>query len=126
MELWKDIPGWEGYYQVSDTGGVRSIDRIAQGRHGAHQYKGRTLKQTPATKGYLTVKLSRSGIPQRGYQVHRLVLSAFVGECPEGLEACHADDVKTNNKLTNLRYDTSKNNTADAIRNGVFRGLGYR
>jgi hypothetical protein len=50
--------------------------------------------------------------------VHRVVLETFVGSCPDGMECCHLDDVKTNNKLVNLRWDTHDANVVDKVRNG--------
>jgi hypothetical protein len=62
-----------------------------------------------------TVKLSRSGKVANQY-VHRLVLAAFVGPCPPGNDACHGDGDPTNNRLTNLRWDTHRENMRDMVR----------
>ncbi|AWN04235.1 HNH endonuclease [Gordonia phage Sour] len=69
------------------------------------------------TRGYHYVGMYRGGSVVRA-RVHRLVLEAFVGPCPEGQQACHADDDKTNNELTNLRWDSPSANAADMRRNG--------
>lgn len=71
------------------------------------------LKRTPTSEGYRCV-----GIRGRITLVHRLVLEAFVGPCPVGLECCHEDDNRANNVLQNLRWDTPKGNAADRYRNG--------
>ena len=79
----------------------------------------RGLLRTPACKarGYEYVQ---AGGRQRA--VHHLVLITFVGPCPQGLEACHADDDRRNNRLSNLRWDTHQSNIDDKIRNGNARG----
>ena len=117
QERWLPVPGFEGYYEVSDHGRVRSVTRRI------HLYGGRTpispgrvLK--PDTSHWHRVKLSKDGQVTRK-SVHRLVLEAFVGPCPEGMECCHWDDDHTNNHLSNLRWDTRSANRLDAVRNGI-------
>src|SRR5699024_9639299 len=70
-----------------------------------------------APDGRVSVNLFRDNI---GYtrRVHRLVMEAFVGPCPEGMEVCHWNDNASDNRLSNLRYDTRSANTMDMIRNG--------
>lgn len=69
--------------------------------------------------GHYSVNLRTgdSGVKKMCY-VHRLILEAFIGPCPDGMEGCHFDDDPSNNRLTNLRWDTPKANKADAFRNG--------
>lgn len=116
MERWKDIPGHEGRYQVSDLGRVRSLDFWVNAgpSPGRRLIKGRLLKPN-MKKGerYLTVHLRPSNNPVR---VHRLVMLAFVGPCPDGLEVCHDDDDGSNACLSNLRYDTHYENHQDRVR----------
>lgn len=64
------------------------------------------------------INLSRDGKARR-FAVHRLVLDAFVGPCPEGLQACHGNNVKHDNRLANLRWDTHSENVYDQVRDGV-------
>ena len=117
-EQWRAVPDWEGFYEVSDQGRVRSVDRIVPSRPGfTARRKGKVLRARVNTSGHLEVKLQRDGA-RRSVGVHRLVLTAFVGPCPEGMEACHADDDKSNNHLSNLRWDTRSANTYDKVRNG--------
>ncbi len=66
--------------------------------------------------GYLRVSLS-----QKHLLVHRLVLEAFVGPCPKGMEACHGDGCRTNNFLSNLRWDTRAGNVRDTIQHGTYK-----
>lgn len=120
-EKWKPVVGWEGLYEVSDQGRVRSLDREVEtsNRHGpcVQKLKGRELKPWAVRTGHLQVNLSRKGQVSAHY-VHRLVLEAFRGTCPPGHEACHYDDDPSNNRLENLRWGTSSENSLDMVRNG--------
>lgn len=117
-EVWMPIPGYEGCYSVSNLGRVYSHRRLLNGPAGIQAYGGVLVTPRPVTKGYLQVTLSVNG--KRTYRsVHRLVLLAFVGECPEGMEACHGDGVPTNNQLANLRWDTRSNNQFDKVAHGT-------
>lgn len=116
QEKWLPVVGFEGLYEVSDMGRVRSLDRLRA--NGKLLMRGRVLKPHPNSKsGYLNVVLSRGTKLTR--LVHSLVLRAFVGPCPEGMECCHDDGNSGNCKLSNLRWDTHKNNNADKSRHGT-------
>lgn len=118
-EHWLPVIGWEGFYSVSTRGRIRSEDRVVTLDCGqARRYRGRILKQAiePET-GRRQVHLKRPDFGKT-YRVHRLVLEAFVGPCPAGMEACHWDDDPSNNQLSNLRWDTSTANKRDMARNG--------
>lgn len=116
-ERWMAIPGYD-YYEVSDHGRVRSLDRVGVSRWGTpRQMKGRVLKQIPQGR-YLVVALYQAGQQPGNHLVHRLVLSAFVGPCPSGHEALHYDDDGNNNRLENLRWGTRSENAHDCLRNG--------
>lgn len=99
-EIWKDIEGYEGLYQVSDLGRVRSLDREdAQGR----RIKGTVLAGSLNGKGYLKVSLCRYGDVE-GKLIHRLVAEAFIPN-PDGLsEVNHLDEDKMNNAVSNLEW----------------------
>lgn len=114
-ERWFPVPGHEGSYEVSDHGRVRSLDRrVPSGQDRTRIARGRILR--PAlTHGHPAVALGR----ERKEYVHTLVLQAFVGPAPEGMECCHGDGVRTNNYLGNLRWDTRLGNNLDAIRHGT-------
>lgn len=76
------------------------------------------MKTYPVSeKGYPGVKLSLNG-KKTGHLVHRLMLEAFVGPCPPGLEGCHRNDVSTDNRIENLRWDTRSANMLDVVVNG--------
>lgn len=102
---WKQVPGFERY-EVSDRGAVR--------RPGHRQ--GRSLKPVAQHNGYLRVRLYKDLWPYNRF-IHTLVLTAFVGPRPEGLQCRHLNDNKLDNRLLNLRWGSPKENTADAFRN---------
>lgn len=118
-ELWKPIPGWEGAYEVGDAGRVRSVERRTWCPRGKGFWRRvpPTILKPAVSRGYLRVSLQRDGRVQN-VSVHRLVLLAFIGPCPDGMEACHYDDDSANNRLVNLRWDTRRANHADRTRNG--------
>lgn len=124
IENWKPVVGFEGQYEVSDLGRVRSLDRVVtiqrlnwrDGRPQKLSYpvKGQLLIATPNSRGYPRVTLGNKGPT---VVVHQLVLSAFVGKCPDGLQALHGNDVKSDNRLANLSWGTPSQNQLDAVRN---------
>ena len=117
-EIWKPVVGYEGHYEVSNLGNVRSVDRTVVYKTGqTRHYKGRPLKLKPS-HGYWRVELSRNSKPTC-FQVHRLVLSAFVGPLPEGKEVCHNNGNPGDNRLENLRYGTKSENNLDRVKHGT-------
>src|SRR5665213_1183304 len=107
-ELWKDIPGYEGSYQVSDLGRVKSLDRTIESPGSKRGYpkevKSQALLPQKHSAGYLHVRLQG-----KTSLIQELVMRAFVGQRPIGLQICHNDGNRHNNALTNLRFDTPKN-----------------
>lgn len=118
-EIWKPIPGWEGYYEVSDRGHVRSALRVAIRGNGAPQtIRPRVLKAFSTATLHLYVKLYRDGEGAPA-GVHRLVMAAFVGPCPDGMEVCHSNGDPSDNRLSNLRYGTRSDNIRDSVMHGT-------
>lgn len=116
-EQWRPVVGYEGLYEVSDRGRVRSLDRVRAYRTGVvHRLTGRVLKPTTST-GRPVVVFSVGGVKQLR-QVGVTVLEAFVGPRPPGLHCCHWDDDPMNNVPGNLRWATPTGNAADRLRNG--------
>lgn len=116
VERWLPIPDWEGSYEASSLGRVRSLDRLLRQRSGIlRRHRGRVLSQSPSGSGYLKVALGRGNTKY----VHQLVLMAFVGRRPLGMEACHANGHLTDNRASNLTWDTSTMNKLDRIRHGT-------
>jgi len=122
MEDWKDIPGWEGIYQVSNLGRVKRI------QSGPGATAGRIKIGYKTGGGYLQVDLSSPGRKTICPVVHRLVLSAFVGLCPEGKEANHKNGIRTDNRLDNLEWVTRSENLIHSIRVlniNIARGINF-
>lgn len=123
-EQWKPVVGYEGYYEVSDAGNVRSLDRVVQrptpsGGFAAVPLPGRILRQKKHPKtGHRMVAPSRDG-RQETLKVHRMVLEAFVGPPPTDRPfGLHWNDDVNDNRLENLRWGNDIDNRQDCIRNG--------
>lgn len=120
-EEWLDIEGYEGLYQVSSKGRVRSIDRVLQNSRGVNRHlKGKIITpSTRATGGYPTVHLLKNG-SMHTVAIHRLVAKAFIaqGVSTDGYEVDHIDSNRTNNDVNNLRYITHAENMEHMKRRG--------
>ena len=107
-EIWKNIKGYEGRYQVSSLGRVKSLKRVVIKCNGVKQRtKGRTLKLKTLNNGYLEITLYTNQSPEFRL-IHRLVMETFM--YPSELHVNHIDGVKTNNMLDNLEYVTHLKN----------------
>ena len=115
MEQWKPVPGYEGYYEVSSDGRVRSLARYVPGRWGLLFVPGRML--SPAKARYLLVTLSVGG-EAKTFGVHRLLCEAFHGPALTGYHAAHKDGNAHNNTVDNLYWASPKENCADRERHG--------
>jgi hypothetical protein len=115
-ERWLPIAGYEGLYEISDHGRIRSLDRVMRD---GRRHKGKLLKTTMAGDR-LNVSLSRDGV-KRTLHVHRGVLDTFVGPCPDGMECCHNDGDPGNCAVSNLRWDTHSANIFDQVKHGTHR-----
>lgn len=118
MEEWRDVPGWEGFYQVSNEGRVRSLNRVTDaldcvGNPCLRRQRGKLLRAGVGKNGYAVVCFTRPGGKRLCAYVHRLVALAFLGPVPEGHEVCHNDGVKAHNHASNIRYDTRSSNALD-------------
>ncbi|MGI2239331.1 NUMOD4 motif-containing HNH endonuclease [Staphylococcus cohnii] len=123
-EVWKDIPGYEGLYQVSDLGRVRSLDRWVTYKNGKQYfYEGGLRKPTRGTRGRLVIKLSKDNKGKTFY-IHSLVAMTFIGDKPEGYVVAHKDGDPDNNRLDNIRFDTQSQNIIDVYRQGKKHGEG--
>lgn len=126
---WKPIPGYP-IYEASDDGQIRSISRVRRtGRHMVpRQFPSVVLSPTITYDGYEQVALSAPDGKRRSHTVHRLVLMAFAGPCPDGMEGCHNDGNRRNNHVSNLRWDTRLANVADRQRHNpprAYCGAGH-
>ena len=114
-ENWLPVLGYEGLYEASDLGRVRSVERKVPHRAGLMIVRERLLKASPNRTGYLTINLYRDG-HRRLHRVHAVVASAFLGPRPDSLEVCHNNGNQLDNRLENLRYDTHSANIYDQVR----------
>lgn len=111
-EAWRAAVGYEGRYEVSDLGRVR---RIA---HGHSAKPGQIVGSL--TLPYAKVVLSDSDHKRKTWRIHQLVLEAFVGPCPTGLECRHLDGNTHNNNLSNLTWGTRTDNAHDRVVHGTW------
>ena len=117
-ETWKAVVDYEGLYEVSDLGNVRSLDReVASSDGRVIKLKGRILKQFINSNGRPQVVLYTRE-KRKNRTVHSLVAEAFIGERPKGYHVLHSDGDCLNNKLSNLSYDTQSENMNDMYRYG--------
>lgn len=125
MIQWRDIPGYEGLYQASSVGEIRSLSRIVEYQDGRQTlHHGRVLSPGKCSRGYCRVNLCKNKA-KKTWLVSRLVLLTFVSVCPEGFEVCHNDNDSGNNVLSNLRYDTHQSNINDKTTFGT-EGFGEK
>lgn len=114
MKTWKDIEGFEGYYQISNCGNVRSLDRF----DGIRNLKGKCLKQSLKQNGYLQVGLRKNG-KRKWFSIHRLVAIHFIDNPEKKPQVNHIDCNKQNNNVNNLEWVTAKTNYKHAEHNGL-------
>jgi len=113
-EEWKDIPNYEGYYQVSDLGNIKSLKR-----------SGKVLSKIVANNGYLRVHLSKDAT-KKVWGIHQLVAMAFLGHKPNGHKIIvdHIDGDRTNNNLYNLQVITQRENATRGVKNHYSKYVG--
>lgn len=117
IEFWTRAAGYEGLYEVSDMGRIRSVARRVPCIHGSRISPARVLKvRFPGVK-YYSVQLFRNG-QNKTFYVHRMVLLSFIGPPTPGQETCHQNGDCHDNRLVNLRWGTRKENRADGRRLG--------
>lgn len=109
-EQWLPVVGFQGFYEVSSTGLVRSLPRTYT--------KGRVLRPASLKYGHLHVDLWANGVGKTMF-VHSMVAEAFLGPCPPGLQVRHLDGNARNNAVTNLAYGTASENAYDRTRHGT-------
>ncbi|WP_419776144.1 NUMOD4 motif-containing HNH endonuclease [Mixta mediterraneensis] len=122
FEIWKPVPGYEGRYEVSNLGRVRSLPHrvrfVAHGKETTRLSPGRALRPgRSGLYGHVTVA------PGKGNSrpVHQLVAKAFIGPRPANMDVAHADGDGANNKVENLRYTTRSQNNGDRVLQGKTR-----
>lgn len=120
-EVWTPVVGFEGAYEVSDLGRVRSLDRVIQRVTGPARYKGRILRPAVRKKTrYCSVMLSMAG-EQSSFLVHDLVAQAFIGPRPPRAWVAHNDGDPSRNGAKDIRYDTPSANHMDKLAHGTLQ-----
>lgn len=123
-ELWKDIPEYEGFYQASNLGRIRSLDRETtqwnRFKNVKAIYKGKILSFELTTRGYLKCSLSKNG-KQKTVLVHRIIAKTFLKDFDEKLTVDHIDCNKINNHIDNLRMVTLKENIQLSYKNNLHK-----
>ena len=118
-ERWLPVVGHEGLYEVSDQGRVKSLERrVPHPSIGSQAIHEKILRPGSGTQGHQLVRPCVDGYA-RSRWVHQLVLEAFIGPCPPGMECCHDDGDSSNNVASNLRWDTCTSNMADRAKHGT-------
>lgn len=113
FEKWKDVVGYEGHYQISNFGRLRSVNRIVVNVNGISRKLNGSSKNTFISDGYVLVTLSMNN-SNKSYCVHRLVATAFIPNLSNLNEVNHKDRNKKNNLVSNLEWCTSRENTHHA------------
>ena len=118
-EIWKDIEGYEGLYEASSFGRIRSLDRVLDSKVRTPQkVKGRILKLGKDTNGYLSIRLHKDKVKTRCL-VHRLIAITFCEGYVEKYEVNHINGIKTDNNTNNLEWVTATDNKKHAFRIGL-------
>lgn len=120
VEIWKDIEGYEGFYQISNLGRTRSVDRIDSS---GNRRKGRIRKPHFTKFGYALVNLCKEG-KVKHFLVHRLVAIAFIPNSENKEQVNHIDGNKKNNRLDNLEWATRSENVLHALDTGLLNTRG--
>jgi len=118
-EIWKDVIGYEGLYQVSNLGNVKSLDReVTPNNRVPYWRKGKMCKQSKSNLGYMIVGFTVNNVKVNKY-VHRLVAEIFIDNINDYPQVNHIDCNKTNNKANNLEWCTNSQNHIHAVKNGL-------
>ena len=126
-EIWKTVKGYEGFYEVSNLGMVRSLDRKIKRSDGqVRNYKGKILKSNLDINGYPSVGLTRNG-KTKVYRIHLLVAIAFLNHVPCGHELVidHIDNNRSNNSVNNIQIVSQRENCTKDKKSNLMLGVSY-
>lgn len=118
MEIWNTVPFYQGYYEVSDSGNFRSVDRIVNGPHGSRLMKGKMLNIRVNKDGYVHAHFCKEGV-NKAFSAHRIVALAFINNPMNYPEVNHKDGNKQNNHKDNLEWCTTSQNLAHSFAIGL-------
>lgn len=123
MEIWVDVKGYEGCYEVSSYGNVRSLERVVVKKNGVAQHvKRKILKPIKNEFGYLRVNLYKEDFKMKCTRVHRLVAMSFIPNPENKKTVNHNDGYKQNNRIENLEWATCSENCIHAYATGLSKG----
>lgn len=122
-EVWKPVIGMEGFFEVSDAGRIRAVERTVRfvskkGNESWRTKKAHIMRTQVTNSGYDLAHLSIDDV-RKAKTVHSIVAAAFIGPRPKGLDVCHNNGDRRDNRAVNLRYDTRSANHLDRVAHGT-------
>ena len=125
MSVFKEIPGYEGYYEIDRNGNVRSIKRVIKTKKGTLSINSRSITPRSNNYGYLEIRLSKAGFTKTKF-VHRLLAMTYIKNTDNKPEVNHINGVKLDNRLDNLEWVTKSENMKHAFKNGLIKPKGKK
>lgn len=124
-DVWENIPNYEGFYEISCNGIVRSIKRSIQIKNTYRTYPSKIISTRINNSGYLEVRLSKNGKTKTTF-VHRLLAQTFIPNPCEKKIVNHKNGIKQDNSLSNLEWVTQSENITHAVVSGLIKKIGKR